>query len=145
MIDEQVPSSIARTVDGLYSSGDVPELGEGFTFRDPLVRVDTTPATLRMFERLRRLFPGTEVVKLRPLDRTRSANGTETSSYFMEVVYRRRSKGAGVRFCSHLTATTAEGVVVQLVEDWQAPFPVNASAAPSLHRLRALFGWMCGR
>ena len=144
MSHEPVPDYIRDTVRGLYCDGRLPALGGHLSFQDPLVRIDTLRQSLRMFQTLRRLFPRSELTCFEPLETTPQSEERTTTSYRMEVCYRRSASGPGHPVRSHLAVTTEGGVVVQLVEDWKAPLQLRASSAPALHGARSLLGRLCG-
>ncbi|HCH66411.1 MAG: hypothetical protein CL927_17525 [Deltaproteobacteria bacterium] len=141
---EPVPQYVLNTVRGLYCDGELPPLGERFCFHDPLVRVGSLRQSLRMFERLRRLFPGSELARFEPLEPPAQTEALATTMYRMEVCYRRTAAGPGQSMLSHLAVTTEAGVVIQLVEDWKAPLHIGAGSVPALHGARALLGRICG-
>ena len=73
MHNDDAPTYIEETVTALYCGKPMAtELSPDLEFIDPLVRVHDGPPTLRMFERLHRLFPYTEIRKLelRQMDTT---------------------------------------------------------------------------
>ena len=144
MSREQVPDEILNTVRGLYCDGRLPNMGQQLIFHDPLVRIDTLPEVLRMFDRLRRLFPRTELTRFEPLESVALTDGRTTTTYLLEICYRRRTGGSGHPMRSHLAVTTDGGHVVKLVEDWKAPLQVGADSVPALHSARALLGRLCG-
>ena len=144
MSREQAPEYVLNTVRGLYCDGDIPQTGPVLTFLDPLVRVYTLRQTLRMFEKLRRLFPKTELTQFEPLEVTAQSDERTTTTYLMEVRYRRGTAGPGHAVRSHLAVTTEGGLVVSLVEDWKAPVQLGAGSVPALHGVRALMGRICG-
>ena len=144
MSRDQAADHILSTVRGLYCDGQLPNMGQHLIFHDPLVRVDTLPQVLRMFDKLRRLFPRTELTRFEPLEPVTVTDGRSTTAYLMEICYRRSPAGSGHPMRSHLTVTTEGGLVVQLVEDWKAPLQVGADSVPALHGARARLGRLFG-
>lgn len=144
MSREPAPDDILSTVRGLYCDGQVANLGEHLSFKDPLVRVDTRRQILRMFDKLRRLFPRSELTRFEPLESTMRTDGRTATTYLMEICYRRSSAGPGHSMRSHLVVTTESGLVVELVEDWKAPLHIGADSVPALDGVRALLGRLFG-
>jgi hypothetical protein len=119
-------------------------MGADLTFMDPLVRIYTRRQNLRMFARLRRLFPASELTRFERLEATPPSADRTTTTYLMEIRYRRSAAETGHTMRSHLAVTTEGGVVVGLVEDWKAPVHIAAGSVPILHRARGLLGRFCG-
>ena len=117
------------------------ELSPDLEFIDPLVRVHNGPPTLRMFERLNRLFPHTEVRKLE----LRQTNATTGDYVFdLEVHYKRTPSHRGQRMRSTLHVKGNGRAVTYLREDWNQPFNLNAESLVFLHPLRRALGKLCG-
>ena len=136
------PTYIAETVTALYCGKSmVNEFFPNLEFIDPLVRVHDGPPTLRMFERLHRLFPYTEIRKLelRQMDTT-----TGDYVFDFEVHYKRTPSHRGQRMCSTLHVKGNGTAVTYLREDWNRPFNLNAESLVFLHPLRRVLGKLCG-
>ena len=144
MIHECVPEYVLAVLRGLYCDGCVEGLGDEFTFFDPLVRVHTVKGCLRMFKKLRWLFPNSEITHLEPLEAIELSTTRTSTWYLMEITYRRGAVGTGHAMRSHLLVTTEQGVVIGLEEDWKAPFCIRACSVPLLHGARNLLGRICG-
>ena len=137
------PDYIHQALEALYCGHSYPKgFQRQLEFIDPLVRVHDTLPTLRMFERLRGIFPHTEITKLN-LDSSASAPTRHVFDF--EVLYKRSPSDRGKRWASTLTVeSTPEQDITLLQEDWRAPFNADASSLSFLHPARRLLGTICG-
>lgn len=137
------PQYIHDALAALYCGANHPRgFQQQLQFIDPLVRVHDTGPTLKMFERLRSIFPHTEITRLH-LDRR--ASGPNRHIFDFEVLYKRSPRDLGRRWASTLTVeSTADNDITLLQEDWKAPFNARASALSFLHPIRRLLGTLCG-
>ncbi len=136
------PAYIEETITALYCGRAMrtpfsPEL----QFVDPLVRVHDASPTVRMFERLHRLFPHTEVrrLELRQVDNT-----TGDYIFDFEVHYKRYPAHRGQRMCSTLKVRGNGSAVTFLREDWNHPFNMDSESFAFLHPIRRVLGKLCG-
>ena len=137
-----IPTHIETTVTALYCGRTMTtQFSPNLEFIDPLVRVHDAPPTLRMFERLHRLFPYTEVRRLE----LRQMHPTTGDYIFdFEVHYKRSPSHRGQRMRSTLHVRSDGSAVTYLREDWKHPFNVDAESLTFLHPLRRVLGKLCG-
>ena len=142
MHNDDAPTYIEETVTALYCGKPMTtELSPDLEFIDPLVRVHNGPPTLRMFERLNRLFPHTEIRKFE----LRQMNATTGDYVFdLEVHYKRTPSHRGQRMRSTLHVKENGRAVTYLREDWNQPLNLNAESLVFLHPLRRVLGKLCG-
>ena len=126
MHNDDAPPYIEETVTALYCGKPMTtELSPDLEFIDPLVRVHNGPPTLRMFERLNRLFPHTEVRKLE----LRQTNVTTGDFVFdLEVHYKRTPSHRGQRMRSTLHVRETEEPSPIFEKIGTAPLNLNAES-----------------
>ena len=132
-----VPNLIRALYEG---SSDIDQacLSDELLFSDPLVRVRGSAKVVRMFGRLSGFFAATEI-KAFTLEET----DEQSSTWAMEVRYKRRSEASAKIFKSTLVVTGRATAVESITEHWHEPMRLRGGARALVPRpMRAMLGWM---
>ena len=112
---------LEATIRSLYTPngavGPVP-LSPYLEFHDPFVTVKTLPRVRRMFQKLHRWLPASEVdaIKLIP--------GVQPT-FRLRMHYRRNSKARSRTVTTTVEAHMEDGYIVKLVENWRVPVRIK--------------------
>ena len=113
-------------------------ISDDLLFSDPLVRVRGSAKVVRMFGRLSGFFAATEikVLDLKEAD-------DESSTWAMEVHYKRSLQATPTIFKSTLVVTGPAAVIESITEHWHKPMSLRGGSKGLVPRpMRAMLGWM---
>ena len=132
-----VPNLIRALYEG---SSDIDQacLSDELLFSDPLVRVRGSAKVVRMFGRLSGFFAATEI-KTFTLEET----DEQSSTWAMEVHYKRRPDAKPKVFKSTVEVTGPATSIESITEHWHQPMRMRGGSKGLVPRpMRAMLGWM---
>tara|TARA_B100001093_G_scaffold489532_1_gene527786 strand:+ start:240 stop:683 length:444 start_codon:yes stop_codon:yes gene_type:complete len=109
-------------------------LANDCVFTDPIVIVEGRAAIIKMFRRLNRLFPASQVVSWTPIS-------SEPGTYQLLMYYRRKQTSRPNEFKTRVEITVVDGQLSQIVEHWTGPVSFKGdSRNPAFRVIRGGLG-----
>ena len=135
--ETSVPNLIRALYEG-SSEIDQACLSDVLLFSDPLVRVRGSAKVVRMFGRLSGFFAATEI-KAFALEEA----DEQSSTWAMEVHYKRSPKAKPKVFESTLVVTGPAAAIESITEHWHKPLRMRGGFKGLVPRsMRAMLGWV---